>query len=385
MSHGIDPELFAVLVAVGVAPSAPRDAQPTGASRAGRGPVDRVPGKIFSPATHRTAFGRTERKRRDLRWTRRRRAADRAWAGLAAVKGARLALLVVAGWALAGCSVKRAAVDMIGDALAGGNDVYASDGDPELVREAIPFGLKTFESLLRVSPEHRGLLLAAAGGFAAYAYLLQDEADRLEAVDLARARALRGRCRDLYLRGRDYALRGLELGHARFAARLHDDRAAALAETTEADVPFLYWAGAAWAGALGAAKSDLVLVADLPTAGALVRRALELDETYEQGALHEFLIAYEGSRPGGSEEMAREHYRRALELSDGMRASVHLALAESVAVRAQDLAAFRRLIAAALAVDPDAVPGIRLANTVARRRAQWLESRIPELFLEAGS
>ena len=41
---------------------------------------------------------------------------------------------------------------MIGDALSGGG-VYTSDEDPELIREALPFGLKTYESLLDVSPD----------------------------------------------------------------------------------------------------------------------------------------------------------------------------------------------------------------------------------------
>ncbi len=292
-------------------------------------------------------------------------------------------VLALLGAVLTACSVKRTAVNMIGDALAGGSGVYASDGDPELIREAIPFGLKTYESLLEVSPEHRGLLLASASGFTGYAYLLQDEADRLDAVDLARARALRARASKLYLRGRDHALGGLAVSHDGFTAGLYGDRAAVLARTTEADVPFLYWAGAAWAGALSAAKHDLTLIAELPIAGALVARALELDETYDHGTLHEFFISYEGGRPGGNAEKARGHYRRALELSRGTRASAHLALAEAVAVRDQDLREFRRLLDAALAVDPDQVPELRLVNTIARRRAQWLRSRISDLFVEA--
>ena len=80
---------------------------------------------------------------------------------------------------------------------------------------------------------------------------------------------------------------------------------------------------------------------------------------------------------------AREHYRRVLEISQGKRASVHLALAESVTVREQDLAEFRALIAAALAVDADEVPELRLANIIAQRRARWLQMRIPDLFLDA--
>ena len=41
------------------------------------------------------------------------------------------------------------------------------------------------------------------------------------------------------------------------------------------------------------------------------------------------------------------------------------------------------LLEAALAIDPDKVPTLRLANTLARRRAQWLMLRIPDLFIEA--
>ena len=297
----------------------------------------------------------------------------------------RRAILGLMALALPACSPKLVAVNILGDALAGGGGVYVSDEDPDLIREAIPFGLKTYEALLDVSPEHRGLLLSAASGFTAYAYLIQDEADRLDENDLSRARMLRARVHRLYLRGRDYALRGLEVLHPALTAKLRQDSSSALVLTTMEDVPYLYWAGASWAGALTAAKDDLHLLAELPMSGALVGRVLELDETYDLGAAHEFFIAYEGGRPGGSASRAREHYRRALEISGGQRASVHLALAEGVVIREQNLDEFRALIVAALAVDPDRVPSLRLVNTIARRRARWLETRIPELFVEGNT
>ncbi len=284
---------------------------------------------------------------------------------------------------LPACSLRRTAVNVLGDALAGGAGVYASDNDPELIRDAVPFGLKTYESLLAVSPEHRGLLLSAASGFTAYAYLLQDEADRLDATDLPRARELRIRATKLYRRGRDYALRALEASHAGFTARIRIDPTSALAMTTKDDVPFLYWAGVSRAGALTAAKDDLDLIAELPIAGALVGRVLELDERYDLGAAHEFFISYEASRPGGSVRLAREHYRRALEISGGQRASIHLALAEAVTIREQNLDEFRALLAATMAVNPDEALRLRFVNTITRRRALWLETRIPDLFLEA--
>ncbi|MBI2365036.1 MAG: hypothetical protein HYV01_08540 [Deltaproteobacteria bacterium] len=203
--------------------------------------------------------------------------------------------------------------------------------------------------------------------------------------NLNQNRELQERIRNLYLRGRDYALRGLEAGHPGFANQIRSNPAAALAATTKEDIPFLYWAGASLGGAISTAQNDLDLIADLPLCGALVRRALELDERYDLGAAHEFFISFEASRPGGSLQRAREHYRRALEISGGQRASVHLALAEAVAVREQNLSEFRALLAATLAVEPKKNVQLRLANTIARRRAAWLQSRIVQFFLEAES
>jgi len=290
---------------------------------------------------------------------------------------------VLAGMMLTGCSIKQMAVNMVADSVAEGGGVYASDDDPELIREALPFGLKTYESLLGQSPQHMGLLLATAKGFVSYAYMLQQEADQLDESDLSRARAERQRASKLYLRGRDYALRGLEVSHPGFRANLQHDLAATLAQTTKDDVPYLYWAGAGWAGALSADKNNMDLVADLPTAAALVGRVLALDDGFEAGAADEFFIAYEGGRPNGDLKAARRHYERALALSKGERASVYVALAEAVSVRQQDPVEFRALLAKALAVDPDKVPEIRVANVLAQERARWLGQHIPKLFATA--
>src|SRR6266446_8468228 len=106
------------------------------------------------------------------------------------------------------CSVKRIAINKLGNALASGGTTFTSDEDPELVRDALPFSLKLIESLLAESPRHRGLLFAASSGFTPYAYaFVQEEADEIEARDLRKATALRLRARRLYLRARDYGLR----------------------------------------------------------------------------------------------------------------------------------------------------------------------------------
>jgi len=61
-----------------------------------------------------------------------------------------------------GCSIKRLAVNKVGNALAGGGTTFASDDDPELVKAAVPFSLKLMESLLAENPRHEKLLLVYA-------------------------------------------------------------------------------------------------------------------------------------------------------------------------------------------------------------------------------
>jgi predicted anti-sigma-YlaC factor YlaD len=283
-----------------------------------------------------------------------------------------------------GCSAKRVAVGAVADALGGaGGGSFASDDDPELIRDALPFGLKLQETLLESTPDHRGLLVATARGFASYAYLLQDDASRLAASDRDGARALDRRASHLYLRGRDYALRGLEVAHPGLRAEMASDLPAALARTDRDDAPFLYWAAAGQAGALTADKGNAELIADLPRAGAMMERVLVLDDAYDGGAAHEFFISYEASRPGGSVARAREHFGRAEALAQGERASVYVSLAEGVSVQEQNLGEFQSLLDKAQAVDLERAPQNRLVNVLSQRRAQWLREHAGDLFLDA--
>ena len=112
---------------------------------------------------------------------------------------------------------------------------------------------------------------------------------------------------------------------------------------------------------------------------------LKLDETYDAGSAHEFFISYEAGRPGGSIDRARLHYRRALELSNGARVTAHLALAEAVSIKQQNLAEFRALLDKVLSADAGAASKFRLVNALAQDRAFWLKARIPDLFLDGDS
>jgi len=283
------------------------------------------------------------------------------------------------------CSIRQTAINKLGDAMAESGSNFASDDDPELVGQAVPFGLKTMEGLLEQSPRHAGLLFACTSGFVQYAYgWVQMEADAIEAKDLARATELRARAQKLYLRAREYGLRGLELEAPGLRDALRRDPKAALARMKQKQVPMLYWTATAWAGALALKVNDSELSADQPVVEALARRALELEPCWGLGSIHEFFVSWESahSTVGGSLDKAKQHYEADLACAQGKRAFPYVTFAESVSVAKQDKAQFKELLEKALAFDVSRKDDQRLANLLAQKRARLQLGRVDELFVE---
>jgi len=295
------------------------------------------------------------------------------------------AILLSGALAVSGCSIQKMATRGVANALTKGPDVYSNENDPELVREAVPFGLKTLETLLASLPKHEGLLLATCSGFTQYAvgYVAADAA-AVPPDQFERSEALRDRALKMCLRARDYGLRGLELRHAGLAARLLVEPEKAAAEIQRKELPMLYWTAAAWGSAIGLGKDRPELLADVTTIRALMNRGLALDEAYESGSFHEAMIVLESlpEAMGGSRERAQKHFDRAVELSRGGRASTFVGWAENVAVPAQDRALFDSMLERALALDPDREPGQRLVTLLMQRRARALQARADDLFLD---
>lgn len=305
-----------------------------------------------------------------------------------AVVGRCYALLVALALTLgaSGCSINTIVANKMGDALASSGSGFGSDDDPELIGAAVPFSLKLMESVLAETPKHRGLLLAAAQGFVQYSYaFVEMNADELEDKDVRAAYVQRDRARRLYLRARNYGLRGLEVTHPGLGTALKSNPVAAAAQATEDDVALLYWTGVAWAAAISLSKDNPYLVSELPIAVALVRRALELDESYDYGAIHVFMISYEMTRVGMDADAAaraRRHFERAVELTGGLQASPYVAFAEAASVAERNRKEFEQLLQQALKIDLGLKPEWRLVNTVMQRRARWLLARTNNLFAD---
>lgn len=297
----------------------------------------------------------------------------------------RLVAIACAVATVPGCAiVKRKAVGMVASTLASGGDVFTRDDDPELVGDAIPFGLKLYESLLDSAPKNRDLLLATCSNFTQYgvAYVETEavvlgEAQHHDEVAHLNARALK-----LYLRAKGYCMRAMELRFPGIGQKLLTDPVPALANARRKDVPLLYWTAASWGSAIALGLDRPEIAIDMPAVRALAERAIALDESWSKGALHEMFISLD-SLPealGGSPERARQHFNRAVELQRGLYPGPYVALATGVDVPAQNREEFEKLLKTALDIDPEKDASMRLVTLVQQKRARALLDHIETMF-----
>jgi hypothetical protein len=213
---------------------------------------------------------------------------------------------------------------------------------------------------------------------------LAPDAERVKSDDLEAARALEYRALRLCLRARDYGLTGLELRHPGIGDRLRRRPEDAVDRLGAADLEMLFATASAWGGTISLGLDRPEVVADLPAVRALLGRALELDEDFGEGTLHEALLVLSSLPPemGGSLDTARFHYRRAVTLSRGLRASPHVLYAARIAVPAKDRPGFEEKLALALAIDVDEAKQYRLQNILNQRRARRLLADVDDYFFE---
>ena len=271
----------------------------------------------------------------------------------------------------AACSPKKMALDRMASALADSTVVYEHDNDPEFVRLAAPSTLKTVEMLLSQSPRNPQLLMTACSGFTKYSYGFLHVESVVKAADAAAAQDLRARAVQMYQRARGYCFAGLQVRHPALTAEaLASDPSAALSGMTAADVPWLYWTAASWGADLSLSANPVARITELATVRALLKRAKDLNDAWDGGAIYEALIPFDGLPPllGGSPAAARADFAKAIELSNGTSVFACVAMA----LVAGNTAEKSRLLDQALAIDTSTIATHRLTNLIAQRYARML-------------
>ena len=291
----------------------------------------------------------------------------------------------------AGCAdiMKRLTVDQTAGVLADAGRAFDRENDVELARAAIPASLKTVEGFLEAHPHQRILLRLLAENYMSYAFgFLEDEAEAVQDSDPARAEALRQRALNLHLRARGFGLRLLALDLPELAVSLERGEAPTPEQLDTAwsreHLEGLFWAANPWGAAINVGKDQPALVAQVGIVKALIERCAAIDDTYYWGGPHLALGALEAAMPvalGGDAEAARQHFERALEITEGQHLMTKVLYARLVGTQTGDRALFERVLGEVLSVEPDINPRLVLANTLAQLRARRYLAAIDDYFI----
>ncbi len=259
--------------------------------------------------------------------------------------------------------------------------------DYDLAGAALPGNIVQMEGLMRVVPENEIIVMNGVRLYTAYAYgWIEDQVEEAQdRGDYDEANRLMLRARYMYQRSRDLAVHRVSLDHEGYQeaydAGLDRFRAWLQEEFTEPeDAEGLLWIGYSWGSYINASKDDMVAVADLPFAQALVERSVELDRTQFNYAGMIFLAVVATSAPGADLEEAGPMWEAAIEATERKNLLLLVNMARTYAVKRQDRELYTSLLREVLEAG-DINPEQRLTNMIAKRRAarylRQIDERIP--------
>ena len=130
--------------------------------------------------------------------------------------------------------------------------------------------------------------------------------------------------------------------------------------------------------------ADPASVVDLPKVMATMERVIQLDETTYFGNAHVILGVAKAALPkalGGDPDGAKEHFLQAQRLTDGKYIMTDFLYARFYLAQAvQDEDGFTETLEAILEAEDDTFPEQRLAQEIAKVRAQYWLDHTDELF-----
>ncbi|MGR3177630.1 MAG: TRAP transporter TatT component family protein [Candidatus Anammoxibacter sp.] len=281
-----------------------------------------------------------------------------------------LAMLIVS--SSLGCSIKRMAIRTAGLALNSGVETLYEEEDLILAEQAIMANLKLVEGLIKGDPGNRILLIMVSQGFTGYAMGFVEDKDPQ-------------RAKIFYKRARDYGLEVLNKNRT-FKDSINgnfDELAKALKRLKKKDVPALFWTANAWGNLINVSRDSPSALANMGKVELIMKRSIELDESFYYGGGHMFFASFYGGRSemfGGSPDKAKKHFDRFVQLSNGKFLLGYVLYAQYYAVQMQDSVLFRELLDKVLETPGSVLPEQRLANEIAKVKAKRMLSNIDDYF-----
>ncbi len=244
--------------------------------------------------------------------------------------------------------------------------------DIDLVCEGSPAFLLMLDSMLASNPKNQQLLLSATKAFAGYAAAL----DTCGKPERAATVSIKAR---LYGMSLLWDCDPLQTTCTVSMAELEQT----LAGLGKDDADRLFWAGNGWATWVRYQAGSPESLIQLPRLEQIMFRVLELDETRFHGGAHLFLGAYYASKPpllGGKPELSRNHFERALSISNRQFLPALVLYAQTYARMAFDRELFVSLLEEVLDFPIESQPDSALANQVAKLNASRMLDEVEQFF-----
>ena len=242
--------------------------------------------------------------------------------------------------------------------------------DPATIKQAIPAYLVLIDSMIRGDQENIGLLISGSRLYGSYAAVFVDKTSRK--ITLSK--------RAFGYADRAICLKKPEACNAKTMSYPKYEQLLKQFEKEDASALFAY--GAAWAGLIQANSADWNAVAELPKAKATIQRVLELDETISNGDAHLYMGVMESLLPpamGGKPQLARDHFEKALKISDRKNLMALLLYAEKYARLLFDRELHDRLLNELIETDISQSDKA-LIDTIAKAKAKKLLADADDYF-----
>jgi hypothetical protein len=243
--------------------------------------------------------------------------------------------------------------------------------DLRILREGMPAYLMLIDGLIQAWPDNDQLLIAGSQSYSTFASVFVEDQDK-EYANL------------LYERGKQYALRSLEIrGLKNPLQSPFDDFKEGLQRLGKKDISTIFWTATCWANWIRFNLDSMEAMSELPRVEWMMKRALELDEGFYYGGPHLFMGIWYASRPkmaGGDLKKAQEHFLKAINLGQGKFLMSYVYYANYYARNIMDKELFISTLQKVLETPTETTPDLVLLNTLAKRQAKELLTRVGEYF-----
>jgi len=304
-------------------------------------------------------------------------------------RGLKSAAVIVMLLSVTACSLKKMAVRQATGFFTESRKVFEQETDLELAETSIAANLKLLEAMQVHDPNNDELNLLIAEIYSAYTLSFAE--DKMEEAEAAKKdteyNRQKLRAKALYLRARDFAGKVLlhKLDVKSLAEVSEQQLKDKLAKRDKDDIAPVFWYAFAWGSSINVDREDTEGLSELPKIELMMAQVKAWDEAYYFAGAWLFEGVYFGARAemmGGNPTRSKEAFEKNLKLTEGKMLITQYFYARTYCIFAQDKACFDRNIKAVLDAPADIHPGQKLANALAKRKAERLKKRKADFFVD---